>query len=135
MHRRPSVRGVFIFDDGAEGESGCPGLDVRADITIPGPKMDCCGFSQPDVTVDSRTLVEPTVTKRGIHPDNQGVTRALMHEVADVETEGDIAIVISANKAAVDEHERAAKRAVKFDHDAPAQVAGWNVESAAVPTD
>ncbi len=97
--------------------------------------MDSCGFGQPHVAVDASALVEPTITKGGIHSYHQYVARAVMHEVADVEAEGSVAVIISPDEAAIDEYEGAPKGTVEFEYDAAAEVGGGNVETAPIPAD
>src|SRR6185437_1062579 len=93
------------------------------------------GFCQPDVTVDSSAFIEPTLAKGGVHSYHEYVARAVTDEVADVEAEGGVAVIISPDETAIDEYQRAAKGAVEFEHDATAEIACGNVETASIPAD
>src|SRR4051812_24703466 len=95
--------------------------------------MQWCGLGQPDVAVDASAFVETAVPQRGIHAHYQCIARAVMYEVSDVEAKGRVAVVVPSDEGAVHEYERAAKRSVEFEHDAPTEVARWNVETPAIP--
>src|ERR1017187_2367986 len=97
--------------------------------------MQCVGLREPHVTIDARTLVEPTVSKTRVHPRHDVVLLPIAQEICNVEAKWRVSIVVAADEAAIDKDQHAAKCAVKLDRNAAAQVAGRNVEFTAIPAD
>src|SRR5580692_4562120 len=97
------------------------------------PQMQRVGLGQPHMPVNSRTLVEPSVAKACVHADHQIILPAIIEKVACIETKRRIAVVVAPDEISVQEHERAAKRPVKFNRDAPSSILFQNVEGAPVP--
>ncbi len=92
-------------------------------------------FRQPHMPINSRALVEPAIAKAGVHAHHQKILPAVVEEVADVEAEGRVAVVVAPNEVSVEKHKRAAERAIELDGDAASAVLLGNVERAAVPAD
>src|SRR5579862_9250209 len=97
--------------------------------------MEGCCFGEPDVAVDSGAFVEPTVAIAGVDAYCQNVARTIVYEVADVETEWRVAVVMSSNECAIDEYERGTNDAIELEHYSATGVGGGNVETAPVPAD
>src|SRR5690348_4855203 len=92
-------------------------------------------LNEPDVTVESRALVEPPISKGGVHANHEVILFAIVEEIGDIEAEGSVAVVVAADKATVHKNERTAESPIELQHDPAALVAGGNIEHSAIPAD
>ena len=88
-------------------------LYLGANVALPLPKMQCIRLDHPNVTVDARAFVEPSVAEARIHADHQIVFGAIVQEIRDVKAEGCISIVIASDEVAVHEDQGVAEGAIK----------------------
>ena len=94
---------------------------------------DRLGFIEPDVPVDARALVEPSLEPARVHARGNRVFFAKVDEIRDVRPEGIVAALVMADEPAVDVKRRVAKRAVELQPDALAAVRLRQVEGPAIP--
>ncbi len=95
--------------------------------------MQRIGFGQPDVPVNPRALVEPSVAKAGIDACHDAILRSDCEKIRDVEAEGRVTVVVAADEAAVHEHQHVAKGPVELKIDATPRIARRNFELLPVP--
>ena len=125
---------AFVLDHRAKRQSVAelPLTAVRT-VALPLAQVQRIGLGQPHVAIDARALVEPAVAEAGVHARHDVVLRAVAQKVRQVEAERRVAVVVAADEAAVHKDQHVAEGAVELDRDAPAQVAGRNLELAPVP--
>ena len=92
-------------------------------------------LGQPDVPVDSRPLVEPSLLHRGVDPDGNRVVAPVIQVVGQVVAEARVAARLAPEVEAVDPDDRVAEDAVKLDADPPAEVGGRDGERLPIPAD
>ena len=93
------------------------------------------GFIEPDVPVDARALVEPSLEPARVHARGNRVLFAKADEIRDVRPERIVAAFVMADEPAVDVNRRVAERAVELQPDALAAVRLRQVERPAIPAD
>jgi hypothetical protein len=95
--------------------------------------MHRISLGQPDVPVDSSSLVEPSVAEAGIHSEENIVLLAIHEKIGEVEAEGGVSIIVSPNETAIHPNQSIPEHAVKLDPDPSAHISCRNLELAPVP--
>jgi hypothetical protein len=95
--------------------------------------MHRISLGQPDVPVDSSSLVEPSVAEAGVHAEENIVLFAIRQKIRQVEAERGVSIIISPNETAVNENQRISEHSVELNPDPPSRIARGDFEIAAVP--
>ena len=54
--------------------------------------------------VNARAFVEPAVAEAGVHANNNRIAAAVVQEIGDIELEGRVTVIISADKTSIHEH-------------------------------
>src|SRR5579872_107564 len=70
---------------------------------------------QPHVTIDPGTLVKPTFALRGVRAHHKSICARAVHEIGDVEGERRIPAQVAPEIMAIENDDRIAKYAVKFE--------------------
>src|SRR6185437_10951549 len=90
-------------------------------------------LNEPDVTVESRALVKPSISEGGVHANHKVILLAIVEEIGDIEAEGGITVVVATDKATVYKNERTTESPIELQHDPAALVACGNIEHSPVP--
>src|SRR5277367_970719 len=126
----PDIRGVGcgVPDYRAEIDRCLVSINHGANIAFILSNMHGVGFGEPDVSIDTRALIEPAIAKAGIDSCYDAVLGAYGDEVGEIEMEWRIAIVVAADETAIDPDQDVAKGSIEVNADASAGVAGGNIE-------
>ena len=133
LDRRMDGLPALVLDHRGQFKRSRIALDGRTHHAFPAAEVHGVQLGQPDVAVDARALVEPAVAEAGVDAQGDDVPAAVVEEIAEVEAERRVAVVVPADEAAVDEQHDVAHRAVELDPDAAAAIAGGKLEGAPVP--
>src|ERR1700730_10046498 len=95
--------------------------------------MQWRGLDQPDMPVDSGTLVKPAVAQGCIHADQQHIRTAGEREIRQIEAEGIVAATMVSDVVAVKHSTRSPVGTVEFDRDPTACGGSGQVKDAAIP--
>ena len=97
--------------------------------------MDGIGFDEPNVAINSRALVKPSVTLRRVHAHQQDILSAGIGEIGDIETERIVAAAVLADVETVEDHHGLAVSAVELKRNPLALVRLGHFEDSSVPAD
>ena len=126
---------IVVLNDRSEIERGEIAAQGRPDRALPPAQMDGVRLDQPNVAIDTRPFIKPAVAETGIDAQHDIIPLAVRQEFGEIEAERRVAVVVAADKAAVDEHHDIAKCAVELNPNASAAIARWNIEGSAIPAD
>src|SRR5262249_7485827 len=126
---------AFVANQRAETECRRIPFDGWTNIRFPIAQVHRRCFAEPQMAIDSGAFIEPAVAEAGVHANHEIVFFSVAKEVAQVETERRVAVVVAADEISVEKDESAAESPVEFEDDAAALVFFGDVESAAVPAD
>ena len=124
---------ALVFNYGAQSQGSRIAAYRCAHRAVPLAQVQRIGLGEPHMTINARALIEPSIAEAGVDARNDVILRAIAQEICQVEPERDIAVVVAADEAAVDENQHTAEGAVEFDRNAAAQIACGNLKFAAVP--
>src|SRR6202012_4208913 len=90
-------------------------------------------LDEPHVPVETRAFIKPSVAEARVHAHHQVILFAIVRKVGDVEGEGRVTVIISADKTTIHEYQRAPERAIELQADPPPGIARREIEAAPVP--
>src|SRR5436305_5069742 len=125
----------LVLHDRTESNGRGIAFHTGSHVRFPSCKMQRVGLSQPNVAINPRALVEPSVAKAGVHADDQKILSAEVCEISEVETEWSVAVVVASDEVSIQKYERAAKGSVELHANTPPGVFFAKIERTPVPAD
>ena len=99
-----------------------------------GRHADGSGLHQPCITVDTCTLVEPSLLESGVSAHADEIVAAVVHIFRHIVHLSGIAAGLGAHVEAVEPHAGVAEDAVELQHDALAKVFLGDIDGLAIPS-
>ena len=125
---------TLVDHRGAHADRSRRLLHLGRHIGAQGGDVQRSGFCQPNVAINTGTLIKPTLFHCGVHPDRDDVSTTVIEIIGQIITEAGIAARLPTEIESVNKDDRIAIDAVKFDADAPAEIRGRNGEGLPIPT-
>ena len=85
--------------------------------------------------INACAFVKPAVSEARVNSQHYAVLRTVCQKIAEIETEGRVAIVVPADEAAVHKHKGVTEDSVEFDEDASTPVVLRDLGFASIPAD
>src|SRR5258708_17871198 len=124
---------AFIFYFGANGNGRDLARNARPYIGSPLPHMHRISLGQPNVAINSCTLIEPTFVQRCVHADCKYVLPTKIRKIRKVEAKRSVSTGVFSYLDAVEHDHPVAENSVELDCDAPARIYRGKIEHPPVP--
>src|SRR5688572_8530734 len=96
--------------------------------------MKRISFYQPNMAVDSRSLIEPTLLHRGVYPYRNDITSAIIQVICEVVLETAIATWFNAQIVSVNPNDRVSEYPIELDEYFFSVVSGGDEERFSIPS-